>query len=132
MDRYELTEANFILYAASHYDNPHCESMDEFHEDVNKVRYLKRLFTKYKLNGEINERLALNHLIMVYNVFGPKAGTNMLFFKIREHWDVLKPFVLMLGCLPETLVIDSKTVHTADIAMNQEIVDRLRTINAGS
>jgi len=70
MEYHNLNAKNFVLYAAKHYDNPGCESIEEFHDDLNRFKYIKRLFTKYQETGEIKERLVLNHLIALYNLFG--------------------------------------------------------------
>jgi hypothetical protein len=78
---YNLTEENFTLFAMKHYDNPHCRGVNEFNDDLKKFKYLKRLFRKYRAGGGLKERLILNHIIVIYNLFGVDAATNMLFFK---------------------------------------------------
>jgi hypothetical protein len=124
-----LNDSNFVLYAAKHYDNPSCLSMDEFHDDLNRFKYIKRLFTKYKANGELKERLVMNHIIVLYNLFG-EAATRMLFLKLEGQWQYLKPFLISVNRLPETVseVGKHKVIHCADIPMDLSIVELLRKI----
>jgi len=90
----ELSEETFSLYAIKFYDNPHCRGMSEFYDDLKRFRYLKRLFRKYKAGKGLKERLVLNHIIILYNLFGVEATTKMLFFKIeRRYWSQLKSFL---------------------------------------
>lgn len=99
----ELTEENFDLFAAKHYNNPQCVDIEEFHEDLARFKYLKRLLRKYTQTGEIQERLVLNHLIIIYNVFGIPAANRMVFYRIEpELWPALKTFLIFLNYLPET------------------------------
>ena len=98
---YNLTEENFTLFAMKHYDNPHCRGVNEFNDDLKKFKYLKRLFRKYKAGGGLKERLILNHIIVIYNLFGVDAATNMLFFKIdKKYWPQLKSFLMYLNVMP--------------------------------
>ena len=98
----ELTEKNFELYAAKHYNNPRCLDIQEFYDDVSRFKYLKRLFGRYKEKGELQERLILNHLITIHNIFYVDAARAMCFHKINETmWPVLKTFLLYLNYLPE-------------------------------
>jgi hypothetical protein len=124
-----LNQNNFTLYAARYYDNPSCESMEEFYDDLNRFKYIKRLFSKYVESGELKERLVLNHLIALYNLFGAIPTTKMLFVKVdEEHWGLLKPFLVYLGYLPERIhgVENRKSIICSDISMNPEIVEKLR------
>lgn len=123
-----LTESNFILYAAKHYDNPQCIDTEEFYDDLKRFAYIKRLFGKYKESGELKERLILNHIIVLYNLFGP-ATTQMLFFKIDNgHYKYLKPFLILLGYMPNSLVINDQIINTNDIPLDVDIVNALRKI----
>ena len=98
---YNLTEENFTLFAMKHYDNPHCRWVNEFNDDLKKFKYLKRLFRKYRAGGGLKERLILNHIIVIYNLFGVDAATNMLFFKIdKKYWPQLKSFLMYLNVMP--------------------------------
>lgn len=124
-----LNDSTFLLYAAKHYDNPSCADMEEFHDDLNRFKYIKRLFTKYKAGGELKERLVLNHIIVLYNLFGD-ATTRMLFFKLDGQWQYLKPFLVAVNRLPDKLEQVGKhpIVHCVDIPMDIGIVDSLRKI----
>lgn len=125
-----LTQANFLVYAAKHYDNPQCFDETEFHEDLKKFKYLKRLFNRYVETGELRERLILNHIIVITNLFGVKAGVNMLFLKMDGFESCLKPFLVYLNMLPDTLVNVGKegVIHTSSIGMDNLIIEALRKI----
>lgn len=126
----KLDESNFMLYAAKHYDNPQCFDTLEFYEDMSRFKYIKRLFNRYEETGELKERLILNHLIILYNVFGP-ATTRMLFFKLNGHLHLLKPFIILLGFMPDKVYgvgIENKTITSSDIPMDEKIVKLLRNI----
>ena len=99
----QITPANWLMYAMHNYDNPQCEGEEEFNEDVKRFKYLKRLLRKYHDNGELKERLILNHIIILSNVFGVEASGTLLFFKIeQEYWSTLKTFMVYLSMIPET------------------------------
>jgi hypothetical protein len=121
-----LDDENFILFAAKYYDNPQCYDADEFYDDLKRFKYLKRLFGKYEESGELRERLILNHLIILYNVFGDTA-TKMLFYKLEDYYSYLVPFLVLLHRLPEKVNV-GKTIHTSDIALDMHIVEVLRKI----
>jgi hypothetical protein len=126
----KIDESNFLLFAAQSYDNPQCMDDTEFFDDLKKFKYLKRLFNKYHESGELKERLVLNHLIVIYNLFG-NAATRMLFFKLQEYLPILKPFLILLNRLPERVEgIGSKEndIRTVDIVADQHVVDILRSI----
>lgn len=98
----ELNESNFSLYAANNYNNPSCMDVEEFNDDLARFKYIKRLLRKYKQSGEIQERLVLNHLIILYNVFGVEAANRMVFYKLeKELWPQLKTFLVYLNYLKE-------------------------------
>jgi hypothetical protein len=122
----KLNENNFLLFAMHNYDNPQCHSMQEFEEDMKKFLYLKKLIGRYKSNGELRERLILNHIIVIYNIFGP-ASTRMLFYKIDpEQWDVLVTFLLYLNRMPETL--PEYNIRLSDIKLDETVIEALRKI----
>ena len=101
----ELTEKNFEAYAVRHYNNPQCLSIDEFYEDMAKFKYVKRLLRKYRECGDIRERLVLNHLIAIYNVFSIAAANHMMFYRIeKDLWGTLKPFLVFLNYLPDGMM----------------------------
>jgi len=117
----ELTEQNFELFAAKHYNNPQCIDISEFHEDLARYKYVKRLLRKYHQTGEIQERLVLNHLIVIYNMFGIQAANRMSFYRIEEElWPALKTFLVFLNFLPEN--------EKVEISIDLKIADILRKI----
>lgn len=123
-----LTDSNFVIYAAKHYENPECHTTEEFVEDLNKLKYLKKIFKRYRDTGEINIRLTLNYVIIFYNLFGVEASTNMLFFKLKDYADVLKPFLTMLNYMPKNITLGKETIPSSDIVMDEGIVRQLRNI----
>ena len=132
----QLHEANFQLYAAKYYDNPHCFDMSEFVDDMNRFKYLKRLFNKYTESGELRERLILNHLVVIYNVWGSSSvgtepATRMLFLRLQGYEQYLKPFLIYLSYLPEKVTgigLENKSTNCSDIPMDQNIINVLRKI----
>ena len=97
-----LTKDNIVLYAIKHYHNPSCEGINEVYDDMKRFKYIKRLFRKYKDSGVLKERLLLNHIIILNNLFGADAASTLLFFKIEiEHWSALKSFMEFLNIMPE-------------------------------
>lgn len=127
----KLDETNFLLYAAKHYDNPSCFDTVEFYEDLSRFKYLKRLFSRYLETGELKERLILNHIIVLYNLFGVPATTRMLFLKLKDYYPLLKPFLVFLNYCPErveNIGIEGKTILTSNISMDTNIVNLLRKI----
>ena len=87
----EITKDNWLLFAQQNYDNPTLEKEIEFYDDIKRFKYLKRLFRKYDITGEIKIRLILNHLIVLQNVFGAEVAVTLLLYKIDDrYWSVLK------------------------------------------
>jgi len=124
----DLNEKNFLLYAMQHYENPQCVEVEEFNDDLKKIKYIKRLFNQYAIEGVLKERLLLNHIIVFYNVFSVEAATRILFYKLEEQfWSMLKTFLCYLNFLPSTIEsVNGKTILTIEIPMDQGIVDSLR------
>jgi hypothetical protein len=122
-----LDDSNFILYAAKHYENYECYDADEFFDDLKRFKYLKRLFGKYEESGELRERLVLNHLIILYNVFGNEA-TKMLFYKLTGYYHYLTPFLILLNRMPEKIIIGTTVLYSSDIPMDKHIIEVLRKI----
>ena len=121
----KLEEATFTLFAAKHYDNPHCHDVLEFEEDLKRFQYLRKLFSRYRSLGELKERLILNHLIVIYNCFGPLA-THMLFMKLEEHQDALKAFVEYLNFMPEYIEYNDTRIHARAIPTDHVIANTLK------
>ena len=122
-----MNEENFLLYAARCYDMDRAASTEEFEEDLKRFQYLKRLLKRYHDGKELKTRLILNHVIVIYNCFGPEA-TNMLFMKLWEYREYLKPFVLFLNYMPKQVRFNGKSVRESDIAMNSTVIEELRRI----
>lgn len=124
----KLSDKTFLLYAAKHYENPQCVDTQEFYDDVSRFKYLKRLFKRYKDTGDLKERLILNHIIILYNVFGVEAATNMLFLKMKGLHQYLKPFLVFLGYMPEVVRVGNHEYINSNISMDALIVTTLRKI----
>ena len=122
-----LTESTFLLFASKHYDNPQCSDISEFEEDLKRFQYLRKLFGRYRQDDDLKERLILNHLIIIYNVFGPEA-TNMLFMKLHEFHDCLKPFVEYLNYMPRIIQYDDVVLSADNIDSDESINELLKGI----
>ena len=116
-----LNRRNFELFAAQNYNNPECLDIEEFKEDLARFKYLKRLLRRYEITEDLQVRLILNHIIVIYNVFGIESANKMIWYKIEpEHWTYIKPFLVFLNYLP----VDEKV----EIPLDPLIVDILRKI----
>jgi hypothetical protein len=126
----KLSDENFLIYCARHYDNPHCLSTEEFIEDLKRIKYIKKLVTRYVDNEDLKERLILNHLIVLYNVFGAEHLPRILYLKMKSQFSYLKPFLLLLDVLPDRLynIKDEMIIDIDMIPMDQRIVAELRNI----
>lgn len=123
-----LTKDTFELFAAKHYNNPSCISKEEFDEDLCRFRYVKRLCSRYHETGEIKERLLLNHLVILYNLFGPSC-TTMLYFKVPEQdWCVITPFIEFLGFLPPVVKDLKSPVFTETILQDEKTQQLLKNL----
>ena len=124
-----LNEDNFMMYAMKSYVSPNC-IMSEFEGDIKRTKYLKRLFRRYKVTKTLKERLIINHIILLNNVFGPEVTARILFYRIDERdFDILKTFLLYLNILPEVVRgIKGKTIHTTEIPVDMNIAEILRQI----
>ena len=126
----DLNEKNYLHFAMKFYDNRQCTSIEEFNEDLNKIKYVKRLFNRFLDTGELRTNLILNHLIVVYNVFENEAATRMLFFRVeKKFYSILKPFLIFLNRLPEKIKgIDGEDIQTNHIPLNETTIKELRKI----
>jgi len=126
----KLTDKNFLLFCASHYDNARYVSTEDFIEDLSRIKYIKKLITRYVESGELKERLILNHIIILNNCFGPEALCKILYLKLKPQMRYIKPFLILLNILPETImhVGDEEIVYTDDIEMDELIVASLRKV----
>ena len=105
----KITSENVNIYAIKHYDNPHCENEKEFYDDMKRFKYIKRLLKKYDTSGILKERLLLNHIIILRNLFGNEACVTLLIFKTqREYLSALKSFLIFLNMIREDELEDIK------------------------
>lgn len=117
----ELTEDNLFLYAAKHYYNPTFSDIEEFYEDLKRFKYIKRLVNRHLDSNDLAERLIMNHLVVVFNVFGIEAALKILELKLEERqWPVIKPFLVFLKYITNDQLVN--------IPMDKEVVERLRKI----
>ena len=126
---YNLTDDNFLIYAIKCYDNPRC-IMSEFEDDLKRLKYIRRLIKRYRVTGDLKERLILNHIIVLSNVFGTEAAVRMLFFKIdKEDYHILKTFLLFLNYIPKMIRgIRGSNLNSSDITIDLFVATRLRSI----
>jgi len=125
-----LNDDNFMLFAAKYYENAHCTDLLEFHDDLKRIRYIKRLFKKYEQTGELKDRLVFNHLIVLYNTFEHRAMTRMLCFKLSDQLQYLKPFLLFLNYWRTDFgMINGKQIIDSDIPIDMNIAKVLRQLN---
>lgn len=117
----KITEDNVLLYAAKHYYNPKCIDEEEFLEDLLRFKYVKRLINRYHDTDVLSERLILNHLITIFNVFGIEASCKIMEIKLKnDHWPVIKPFLIFLRYI--------RNDQYTDISMDPTVVEALRKI----
>ena len=116
-----INSSNVVMYAIRHYNNPQCEGEKEFEDDLKRFKYIKRLLRKYHDTGILKERLLLNHLIVLHNLFGTTACVTLLLYKIqKEYWSVLKSFLIFLNSITEE--------ELSDIEENKDVLDILRKV----
>jgi hypothetical protein len=127
-----LTDENFLIYCAKVYDNPGMTSTDEFMEDLDRIKYIKKLITRYIETGELKERLILNHIITLHNCFNDHLA-KILYLKAEKQFHHIKPFLILINALPETInnVGEYKKIYTDNIPLDIKIVTALRKINNG-
>tara|TARA_B100000131_G_C18061353_1_gene590577 strand:- start:264 stop:626 length:363 start_codon:yes stop_codon:yes gene_type:complete len=117
----KITSDNVVMFAIKYYDNPQCEGEKEFYDDMKKFKYIKRLLRKYRDSGVLKERLLLNHIIVLNNLFGPEACVTLLLFKIqKEYWDTLKSFLLYLNIIRQD--------ELQEVKENKDVLDILRKL----
>jgi hypothetical protein len=128
--QFELTEDNFIMFAVKNYDNPGCVGMDEFYDDLKRFKYIKRLLRKHNVGKDLKERLILNHIIVLGNLFGVEATTKMLFFKLeKKFWPQIKTFLVFLNYMPlKVIVSPGVEILDIDIPIDEKIFETLKTI----
>lgn len=125
----DLTNENILMYAVKAYERPNC-IMSEFKEDMKRFNYIKRLFRRYRKVGEIKERLVLNHLMVIYNVFGVETATRVLFFRVlKDDYSALKTYLTFLNYMPDKVKgIKGQDIISSDIPVDLVIASKLREI----
>lgn len=117
----DLNEDNFVLYASRNYNNPQCSSIEEFYDDLQRFKYIKKLLKRYEKNKDLQERLIINHIIVLYNAFGIAAANKMMFYKLEpECWPIIKTFLVYLNFLKESELVE--------IPLDKHIVEVLRKL----
>lgn len=121
-----INDSTFILVAMHHYDNPQCTNLAEFEEDIKRFGYLKKLFGRYKENNDLKDRLIINHITILYNLFGI-VTTELLFFKIdKQYWDTLATFLVFLDKMPDE--VPEFNVKLSELTLDETIIKTLRNI----
>lgn len=121
-----LTEETFLTFAMHHYDNVQCHTIQEFENDLSRFKYLNKLFGRYRKDQVLKDRLILNHIIILCNVFNDMA-TDLLFFKIsKDYWPYLVTFLIYLRKMPEITPV--LKIRASDIPIDSSIVTVLRTL----
>lgn len=131
MDRLKdrLTDENFLVFCARVYDNPSMHSSEEFLEDLNRIRYIKKLLSRYEESGDLKDRLILNHIITLHNCFGVCLA-KILYLKTEKQFHYIKPFLILLNALPSVIHNVGKydKIYTDDVPLDTKIVQALRGI----
>mgnify|MGYP003345027117 FL=1 len=123
----DLNNDNIMIYAVKAYDKPNC-IMSEFKDDMKRFNYLKRLFKRYRKYDEVKEQLVLNHLVVLYNVFGAEVVSRLLFFKMaKDDYSALKTYLLFLSCMPDRVKgIKGQDIISSEIPVDMKIANILR------
>ena len=120
-EKIEVTEENYLIVAAKHYNNPQCSSTDEFYADLDRIKYIKRIINRYLETGELSDRLLINHIIVFCNVFGIEIGVKMMAVKLDyKYWCVIKAFLVFLKYIEPTDLVG--------ISMDPNVIKVLREI----
>ena len=115
----ELNENNYLLFAIKNYENPQAITREDFEDDLKRFKYVKRLLKRYKNTGELRTHLILNHLIVLFNVFG-EATVPLLFYKLDQNlWSYLKSFLMFLNRIPEVPKSDLNDIEEDDHCLQQ-------------
>jgi hypothetical protein len=123
-----ITEANFTLLAIKAYDNQRCEGIDDIMSDIDRFKYLNKLFLKYKNDGDLNYRIILNHLVILFNVFGNET-VRFLFYKIKpDYYKALMPFLAYLSRLDSYVEVKNKMVLVSKIGYDEFVANKLTEI----
>jgi len=126
----DLTEDNFLMYVMKYYENPQCLQLKDFYDDLKIFKYIKRLINRYQITDDLKDRLILNHIIMLGNVFPVNVLARSLFFKMPEKtYPILKTFLIYLNYMPDVIdKVNGKYIYSADIPVDLKITKILREI----
>jgi hypothetical protein len=130
MNTEKLTNSNFLLFCAAHYKDIRFASTEDFNADINRIKYIKKLLTRFIKNDNLKERIILNHIIILKNCFGPLILNRILYLKFKDQMEYVKPFLILLDIFQEKIYStdEEKIVDLRLIKMNSKIVERLRQI----
>jgi hypothetical protein len=129
LKRENLTEDNFLLQAAKNYRKSYISTSDEWLSDIKRIKYIKKLLTRFKSSATLDERLVLNHIIVLNNIFGPDFLCRVLYLKLENYFEYIKPFLLYLRLLPDVIYqVNGENTLTLPIQMNDVIIERLRAL----
>ena len=118
----QITKDNWLLFAQHHYDNPTLQREQEFYDDIKRFKYLKRLFRKYRITKKIKIRLAVNHIIVLSNVFGVEVAVTLLLFKVEKlYWPYLKSILNYLNYLYPHELKNVGSDKNIDELLNKEL-----------
>jgi hypothetical protein len=122
-----LSEENFLLYAMNNYKNSQCSSIEEFNDDLKKIKHIKKLLNRMLAGEEVNLRLVINHIVIFFNVFDVIAGSRMLFFKTeQDKWVLLSTFLSFLNFMPE--YNHDINLSSRDIGVDDKLLRRLELL----
>ena len=125
----DLNDGNFLIFCAKNYQNPSATTDLEFIQDVRRIKYAKKLISRYRTTGDLKERLILNHLTILNNVFGRTALSRIIWLKMDGYLPEIKPFMIALGILPKYIMhVKGKNHDTDDVPLDLNIVTVLRKI----
>lgn len=130
MNYEKLTNDNYLIFCAQHYNGNKYYTTEEFVEDLNRVKYIKKLITRYIESDELKERLILNHIIVLNNCFGPEITCKILYLKLKKQMKYVKPFLILLNILPEKIynVDEDEIIDTNLTEMDSIIIEKLREV----
>ena len=124
-----LSDSNFILFAARSYDNPGCFDTNEFYDDLGRFKYIKKLLSSYKKTGVIKQRLILNHIIILSNVFGKLNAFKMLYIKMPEYKEQIKTFFLFMEFCPvilDNMYLENINIEVEEIEIDNFVLSKLK------
>ncbi len=125
MDETQICDEDFLVFALQHYENPQCISLEEFYEDLDRIKYLKRLMNRIDGDNEQRNRLVLNHIIILTNVFGARNANRILFFRMEQKYHkYLKTYLHFLNML----VAEIPEANLAVVEIDNKLFEELRKI----